>query len=176
MAFWNKHNGARAFGAFALLLCTVGQPVTAQQTIILQTETQTPPQLDEDFTAVYLARVVEMTHVGFPPCPPEVICWNAIWDIVLDPVDMLGSDQEVGRQTYRISQHAAYLPGSTLVAAVQRDVDGKWHLISRSHIEKRVCFHDPNGDIWDNHEDPDREWDAEHDRETRQTCLTADAG
>lgn len=161
MAELRKKYRAGALGAFALLFCA---PAAAQNAI----------EWDEDASAVFTAKVVEMEWVGQGNCPPEHICMNGWWDLTLDPIEVLAGEPDIARQTYRVIQHASYVPGYQLVAVVQRDVAGKWHLIDRTRMVRQVCFDDPDAMVWDNISDAGSEWDAEHERDSGQTCMIAD--
>lgn len=132
-----------------------------------------PIEWDEDATAVYTARVVAMEYVGSPPCPPDHICMNSFYDLTLDPVQPLGNSPNIGRQTFRVIQHAQYIDDIVIVVSVQRDLAGKWHLIDWTLMEQRACFYDPRKELWDNFEDRDGDWDAEYKEETEQTCVTS---
>jgi hypothetical protein len=159
-----KQNGAGAFGALALLVCTHANAQTAQ----------VPIEWDEDASAVYTAKVVDMEWVGEMACPPEYICLGGWWDLTLEPVEVLSGESDIGRQTFRVVQHASYIPGYQLVAVAQRDVTGKWHLIDRTRMVRRVCFNDPNAMVWDNVSDAGSKWDAAHNRDSGETCMSFD--
>ena len=112
-----------------------------------------------------------MDHVGDLPCPPEHICMSSVFDLTLEPLEPIGNSPDIGTQTFRVIQHAKYIEGLVLVIVAQRDVAGKWHLIDRTLMQRTACFEDPAGDVEDNFDDPENDWYAEHDEDSRETCI-----
>ena len=170
MASAFKHSGARAVAAFALLFCLAG--LSGCATLSGGDERQSALDPEADF-AIYTARIDRMEYVGAPPCPDGYICMSGLYDLQLTPLEMIAGNPNLGRQTYRVLQHSAYIRNITLLVHAKRDEAGLWSLTDRSIIYAEACLDSADDTIADVLEGTDSEWDSDYDEEEEDlVCFT----
>ncbi len=153
---------------FALALFSLCMPLSGCATTTDEEVSAFSPNAD---FAIYLARVEKQKFMGLLDCPEGYICMSSIYDLSLDPVELIAGNPRIGKQTFRVAQHTAYRSNLLLMVHAKRGKDGAWELLDRRSVDLAACLGQNASEDAEILEDADSDWYIDKDLVEEEVCL-----
>lgn len=167
MATQLKSFGAKALGAFALLLCaglTTGCATTDHN------EIKSALNQQADF-AIFVARETEREYLGPPPCRDDHICMGVLFKVTFEPLEWVAGNSSMKERTFEMVQPSNRLDDLKWLIHTRRDETGTWQIINREVITLEACLGAESGEDADDLNRTDSDWIVEQASEDEQVCF-----